>query len=81
MTLANLFGGVDALALEVGRHPDIGNEDVGLGVLDTGDQLIEVSGDAHDLEILFGRYEGLHTLADQQAVIGQEHADLRHVED
>ena len=51
VALAHLLGRLDALVLEGGRHADVGDDDLGLGLGGAGDQLVVVGGDADDLEV------------------------------
>ena len=51
MDLADLLDGVDALTLEVRRHPDVGHDDVGVQLGGAGDERVVVLGDADDLDV------------------------------
>ena len=75
VTLAYLTGGVDAFALEGGRHPDVGHQDLRLGGLGAADQLVVIGGHPDHLQVGRGVDEGAYTLAHDQVVIRQEDGD------
>ena len=75
MALAHLLGRVDALAVEGRRHPDVGDEDLGLQRGGTLDDLVVVRGHPDDLEVRVPLDQGADTLADDEVVVGQEHRD------
>ena len=75
VALAHLTGGVDAFALEAGRHPDVGDEDLRLGGLGPADQLVEVGRHPDHLQVFTGVDEGADALAHDQVVVRQEDAD------
>ena len=51
MALADLVGGLDALVLEAGGHPDVGDDHLGGELARPGDELVVVGGGAHDLHV------------------------------
>src|SRR5690348_14053568 len=76
MALTHHLGGVDPLPLEVGRHPDVGDDHLGRRLLCPGHQGVVVAGDADHLHVLGGADQGPDALTDDQVVVGQEHGDL-----
>ena len=64
-----------------GRHADVGDHHLRLGLVGARDQLVVVGGDADDLDVGLDREQGTHALANEQVVVGQEHRDLIHVTD
>ena len=72
---AHELGRLDAFVLEVRRHPDVGHDHVGLGLVRARDQAVEVLGDADDLEIGLQGEQRPHAFAHQQRVVGEEHGD------
>ena len=75
VALAHLAGGVDALARERRRHPDIGDEHLRPGGLGPADQLVEVGGYADHVQVLTGVDEGADTFAHDQVVVREENTD------
>ena len=75
VALAQLLGGVDALALEGGRHADVGDEHLGRGGGGAGDQLVVVARGPDDLEVGLDREQRAHALADDDVVVGEEDGD------
>ena len=75
MALADLLGGVDALALERRGHANVGDEHLRRGLGGAGDQLVVVGGDTHDLEVGLDAEHRPHALADDDVVVGQEDRD------
>ena len=78
MDLADLLDGVDALALEVRWHADVGHDDVGVQLGGTGDERVVVLGDADHLDVGIPGQHRPHALTDDGAVVGQEHRDRPH---
>src|SRR2546421_2337760 len=76
MPLAHLLGGLDPLALEAGRHPDIGDDHLGRGFLRPVDQSLVVTGHSDDLHVGSRPDQGPNALSDDQVVIGQEYGNL-----
>ena len=75
MALAHLPGGVDALAAERRRHPDVGHDHLGLGGVGAADELVVIGGHPDDLKVAAGVDEGTDSLAHDQVVVRQEDAD------
>ncbi len=75
MSLAYLFGRVDAFAIEFRGHPDVGDKDLGLEQCRALDHLVVVGGDPDDPQVLMALYERPDTLADDEVVVGQQHRD------
>src|SRR5215469_9769025 len=75
MALAYLPGGVDALALETRRHPDVGDEHLRPGSLGAADELVEVGGHPDHAQVLTGVDEGADSFAHDQVVVREENAD------
>ena len=75
MPLAHLLGGVDALAVELRRHPDVGDQDLGLQRGGALDDLVVVRRHPDDPKVLVPLNERLDALADDEVVVGQEHRD------
>ena len=61
--------------LEGGRHADVGDHHLGVGLGGAVDELVVVGGDAHDLDVGLEAEQGTHALAHDQVVVGQEHGD------
>ena len=78
MALADPLAGVDALALEARRHADVAHHHVGSEALGTLDQAVVVVGDTHHLEVALACQHRSHALADEDAVVGEEHGDDSH---
>src|SRR2546423_7129990 len=76
MSLAHLLRGIDPLALEAGRHPDIGDDHLGRRVLGPGDQTLVVTGDPDDFHVGSRPDQGANALSDDQVVIGEEYRNL-----
>ena len=75
VALAHLAGGVDALARERRRHPDVGDEHLRPGGLGPADQLVVVGGHADHGQVLTGVDEGADTFAHDQVVVREENTD------
>ena len=75
MALAQLLRRVDALALEVRRHPDVGHEHLRRRGFGAGDQLVVVGRGPDDREVGLQRQKGPHSLADDHVVVGEENGD------
>ena len=75
VALAHLTGGVDALAREGRRHPDVRDEHLRPGGLGPAHQLIEVGGHADHVQVLTGVDEGADTFAHDQVVVREENTD------
>ena len=69
------LAGVDALALEVRRHADVADDHVGARRSAPATRLVVVVGDADDLEVALACQHRRHALADDDAVVGEEHGD------
>ena len=78
MALADLLGGVDPFALEVGRHADVADDDVGCGAGGAGDESVVVLGDSDDLDVGVASEHRSHAFTDDDAVVGQKHGDRPH---
>ena len=76
MALAELLGGVDPLALEARGHADVGDDDLGRGLLGAGHEAVVVARHAHDLEIGLEGEQGPHPFTHDQVVVGKEHRDV-----
>ena len=61
------------------RHRDVHHGDVGLEGLRPRDGLAAVGGLADHLHVVGQVDQGLHAFADDGVVVGDEHANLRHV--
>ena len=75
MALADLLAAVDALLLEVRRHADVRHDHLRGGGDGALDQPVEVLGDTNDIQVGLALQHGAHALADDDAVIGEEHRD------
>jgi hypothetical protein len=75
VALADLLAGVDALPLEVRRHPDVRDDDLRFVRLGPGHQRVVVLRRPDDREVRLRRQHGPHALADDHAVVGDQHAD------
>jgi hypothetical protein len=73
--LANLLRCIDALALEVRWHPDIGDDDLRREPICASDQLVVILRDTHDLQVVFEREQRTDSLPDDQVVVGEKDAD------
>ena len=78
MDLADLLDGVDALALEVRWHADVGDDDVGVQLGGAGDERVVVLGHADHLDVGIAGQHRPHPFPDDGAVVGQEHSDRPH---
>jgi hypothetical protein len=70
VALSYLLGRVDALAIEGGRHADVGHQDVRRGRRRTGDGLVVVGRDADHREVRMPVDERAHALAHEEIVVG-----------
>ena len=75
VALADLLAAVDALVLEVRRHADVGDDHLRGGRVGARDQPVVVLGDANDLQVGLALEHRPHALADDDAVVGEEHRD------
>jgi hypothetical protein len=67
-------GGVDAFGRVRGRHPDVGEDDVGFELLDRGHQLVERARGADQLDLI-GRLEQRRgPLPHQVVILREDHA-------
>ncbi len=73
--LAQLLGGVDALALERRRHADVGHQHLRRQARRLGDQLVVVASDPDDLEVRLEGEDRPHALPDDRVVVSEEHRD------
>ncbi len=78
VTLADLLAGVDALGLEVRRHADVADDDVGMGLAGAGDERVVVLGDADHLDVGVALQHGAHAGTDDRAVVGEKDGDGPH---
>ncbi len=75
MALANLFGGVDAFAVELGRHANVGDEYLRRGIGRPRDGALKVGRDPHHAQVLVAVNEGAHALSHDQIVVGEKDGD------
>ena len=78
MCLAQLMGGADSLVHATGRHPDVGDDDVGPLGLDSGDQRVEVGADGGHLELRLRLEQAADALA-HEVVVFRQHDPDRHL--
>ena len=73
-----LLGGADALVGVRGRHPDVGEHDVGLVLVDRVEQLAEIAGldDLVDGRVL--GQERDEALSEEHAVLREHHTHAGH---
>jgi len=74
MRLAQDVGCADALVGPGRRHPDVGDDDVGLLVLDGGEQRVEVLARRDDLDLRLRVEQAAHPFAHEVVVVGEHHA-------
>ena len=70
-----LGGEADALVRVRGRHPDVGQDDVGRRALDRVAQLVEVARHLDQLDVLDVAEDADDPLAGEEAVLGGDNAD------
>ena len=75
VTLADLVGGVDALALERGGHPDVGDHHLGRRLAGAGHELVVVRRRPDDAQVVLEREQGLDAGPNDQVVVGQKDGD------
>ena len=78
MADAQCAGSPDALVGAGRWHADVGDDDVGLGFLDKGQELVIVGGRADQLEAGRGRDEPCQAIEQQDVVLGDRDTN-RHV--
>ena len=75
MLVPQLGGEADPLVGVRGRHPDVRQDDVRLGALDGGSQLVEVARHLHDLDVFDVVEDADDPLTGEEAVLGDDDAD------
>lgn len=78
VAFADLLGPLDALPLEVGWHPDVGDDDVRVRRLRTLYELGVIRSHPDDLQVVFDVQQRTDPLADDDVVVGEEDRDRRH---
>jgi hypothetical protein len=73
------IGSLDPLIDPGRRHADVGEHDIGLLVLDRGQQRLEIAAGGHDLDLGVGCEQAPHPLANEIVVVGEHDSD-RHNE-
>jgi len=76
VAFSNLFGRLDPLPLEGGRHPDVGDDHLWRRPFGAGHEFVVVAGDPHHLHIGGAADQGPNTLPHDQVVVGQEYGNL-----
>jgi hypothetical protein len=71
-------GDPDSLVGVGRRHPDIGEHDLREVLRDGVERLVEVGAGGDDLEVSGGVEHAADSLADQEAVVGEDDPDPRH---
>ncbi len=75
VALADLVRRLDALVLEAGGHPDVGDDHLGGELAGPVHELVVVGGGAHDLHVRLECEQGLHARSHDEVVVGEKHAD------
>jgi hypothetical protein len=75
MALADLLGRIDPLTVEGGGHSDVGDQDVGLMLQRTLDDLVVVGRHSHDREVGVAGDQRAYAFTHDQVVVGQEDVD------
>jgi hypothetical protein len=73
--LAEAVGGADALVGAGGGHADVGEDDVGVVLVDGGVEGVEVGAGGDDAEVVLGFEEAADAFADEVVVFGEREAD------
>jgi len=73
--VTDLLAAVDALALEVRGHPDVGDDHLWFVPIGGGHERFVVHRGTDDLDAFLSGQHGPDAFADDQAVVGHQHAD------
>ena len=75
MRLAQPLGRPDALVGVPGRHPDVGDDDVGQLCVYGAEERVEVLADGGDLEVGLHLEQAAHPFANEVVVVREHHPD------
>ena len=73
-----LRGRLDPLVSVAGRHPDVGDDHVGMFCLDRGEQGVEVDAHRDHLDVCLRVEQPSHAFADEVVILREHHPD-RHM--
>jgi hypothetical protein len=76
MALANLFSRFDAFITEARWHPDVSDQNLGLSLPATIDNLVIVGSHPDHFQVRAAVDERTYSLADDQVVVGEKNADV-----
>src|SRR6185312_15995741 len=78
MAFAKPAGGAYPLVGAGGRHPNVGDDDVGVFGVDHSEQPVEVATGTHEVEVVLELEQAAHSLTHDDVVLGQ-HEPNRHI--